>query len=165
MASAAIASVTITYNTSTTITPSLKAPPIIWVGGPDSSGNNFAASFTLSSNATFYTITIKPVPEANVTWGNFTTLRNQASEAYTVTVTGTSVSANGKILDMKMVFKSYVTDAVVATLDFRDASPSASLGSVSAGAYVYTTLFLKLDTATNAADLPSSVSVSLSITP
>ncbi|MBI4394133.1 MAG: hypothetical protein HY556_10125 [Euryarchaeota archaeon] len=165
VASAAIAAVTITYNTSSTITPSLKAPPMIWAGGPDSSGNNFVASFSLSSNATYYTITIKPVPEANVTFSNFTTLRNQASEAYTVTVTGTSVSSNTKILEMKMVFHNYVSDSVVATLDFRAGSPSASLGSVSASAYMYTVLFIKLDTGTNAADLPSSVTVSLTVAP
>lgn len=162
VASAAFAAVTVTYKTNAL---TIKAAPIIWSGGPDSSGNNFVSSFALGANKTFFTVTLKPVPEATVTWGNFTTLENQDASAYTVTVSGDSVSSNAKILTFHVEFRNYGTDALVATLNLKEASPSASLGSVAAAAKLYTKVYLKLDTGTNAADLPSSVGLSLTAAP
>lgn len=161
--SAAYAAVTLTYNTASTETLSLKSPPIKWQAGPDSSGNNFVASWTLSNNATYYTVTLKSVPEGNVTWGNLSTLKNVDTVAYSVTVTGTSVSANAKILDFKMQFFNYGTNTLRGTLNLKDASPSASLGSMAASAQVYAKTWIKLDTGTSAPDIPASVTISLSI--
>ncbi|MBI4394136.1 MAG: hypothetical protein HY556_10140 [Euryarchaeota archaeon] len=163
VAGAALAAMTVSYANTSSTSHSLKAPPIIWIAGPDSSGNNFVSSWSLSSNATYFSVTLMPVPEANVTWGNLTTIKNQDTSAYTVTVTGSSVSGSSKVLDYRMEFRNYVTDALIGTLNLRDASPSASLGSMAAGAQWYVKTYVKLDTATNAADLPSSVTVSISL--
>lgn len=163
VATAATGAVTLTYSTSSTNTLNLKDPPIQWASGPDSSGNNFVASFSLSTNKTFYTVTLKPVPEANVTWGNFSSLKNVASESYSVTVTGTSVSSNAKILDFKLEFRNYGTDAVVATLNLKDASPTTGAFTMAASANHYVKMYIKLDTGTGAADIPASVTLSLTI--
>jgi hypothetical protein len=163
VATAGGAAVTVTYNTSSSQGFSIKPPPVVWSAGPDSSGNAFITGFSLSGNKTYYSVTLKPVPEANVTWGNLTTLENQDTTAYTVTVTGDSVSGSSKILDFRMEFRSYGTDALVGALNLRDASPSVNLGSLAAGAKLYTKVYLKLDTGTASSDLPSSVGVSLTI--
>lgn len=163
---AAVAAVTVTYTTPSTQNLILKDPPLQWMAGPDSSGNNYVASWTLSGNRTSYTITLKPVPEANVTWGNLTTLANNDTASYSaVTVTGTSVAGNAKILDFRMEFRNYGTDAAMGTLNLRDASPSVNLGTLAAGARYYTKVYLKLDTNTVQSDLPSSVTITLSFTP
>ncbi|HEV8359435.1 MAG TPA: hypothetical protein VGR28_03160 [Candidatus Thermoplasmatota archaeon] len=163
LASASYAAVSVAYTTSSAHSFTLKPAPVVWVAGPDSSGNNFVASFSLSSNATYYSITLKPVPEANVTWGNLTTLKNQDTVAYTVTVSGTSVSSYSKILDFAAEFHAYGTDALVGALDLRQGSPSVSLGALAAGSQLYVKLYAKLDTDTGAADLPSSVTFSLTL--
>lgn len=155
--------VTVTYTTPSTASLSVKPAPVVWQAGPDSSGNSFVSGFALSSNATYFTVAVRPVPEANVTWGNFTTLKNQDTSAYTVTVTGSSVSAYAKILDFRVEFIAYGSSSPTATINFRDASPSASLGSVGAEASFYTKVYLKLDTGTGAGDLPGSVTVSLTL--
>ncbi|MGQ0535325.1 MAG: hypothetical protein ACT4PT_04560 [Methanobacteriota archaeon] len=157
------AAVSIAYNTQSTQTLSLLAPPIVWIAGPDSSGNDHVASWTLSSNATFFTITVKPVPEANVTWGNLTTLKNQGSTSKTVTVTGTSASSYVKILDWKIQFFEYSNDALIGTLDMKAGSPSVALGARTAGQQAYAKQWIKLDNGTGQGDLPSTVNVGLTI--
>lgn len=167
VSTAAVAAVLMTYNTPSTATLALKAPPVGWVAGPDSSGNSFVAAWTLSDNATYYTITLKPVPEANVTWGNLTTLRNTDTVAYSsVTVAGTSVAANTKILAFRLEFYDYAAPStVVGALDLRAASPSLDLGAMPAGTSYFVKAYVKLDTGTGAQDLPGPISITLSITP
>ncbi|GEM_PF-2610275 len=163
IASAAVASVVITYPTPSTATLSLKPPPVVWSAGPDSSGNGFVASWTLSSNATFYTVTLKPVPEANVTWSNLTSLTNQDSSAWSVTVSGTSVSSFSKIISFRLEFYAYGSNSLVGAMNLTAGSPSVSLGSLAAGSSVYVKSYVQLATGTSASDLPASVDVSLSL--
>lgn len=163
IAGGALAAVTVVYNSPSTITFQLKQPPIVWAAGPDSSGNNFVASFALSGNSTYFNVTLKPVPEANVTWANFTTLKNQDTAAYTVTVTGDSLSAYAKVLVYRFEFYNYTTDASIGTLNLKDASPSLTLSNMGAGWNYYTKVYVKLDLGTGSQDLPSTSTVSLSI--
>lgn len=164
VASAAAASVLVSYNTSSTTSFSLKAPPITWAAGPDASGNNYVASWSLSGNATYYTVTLKPVPEVNVTWENITTLHNTDTAAYHVWVNGTSVSSNTKILAFRLEFFSYSSPSTLAgALDLRQASPSLDLGTVAAGGAYFVKAYVKLDTGAGSQDLPSSVTVSLGV--
>ena len=163
VASAAVASVLVSYPVPSSESLSLKAPPLVWSAGPDSGGNGFAASWALSSNATYYTVTLRPVPEANVTWGNLTTLTNSDSQAWNVLVTGGSVSAYPKIVGFRMEFYAYGTNALVGAMNLTAASPSASLGSMAAGASYYAKSYVQLATGTSASDLPASVQISLSL--
>ncbi|MGQ0536795.1 MAG: hypothetical protein ACT4PT_12085 [Methanobacteriota archaeon] len=162
VAGSVVAAVTITYFTNSTVTPTLKAPPVVWAAGADSAGNNYVSSFTLSSNATYFTITLRPIPEVQVVWGNLTTLTNTDSAAHTVTVTGTSLSSNAKVLTASVEFYTF-GNALVATLNLKDASPSASLGSVSASTGYYTKWTVRLDTATAQGDLPATVTLGLTV--
>jgi hypothetical protein len=163
LASAAVASVVISYTTPSTVSLTVKPPPVAWAAGPDSSGNTLVSSWTLSSNATYYSLTVKPVPEANVTWGNLTTLSNVDSQAWSVTVTASSLSAYPKVVGARMEFYAYGTNALVGAMNLTAASPSVSLGSLAAGASVYEKAYIQLATGTGASDLPSSIQVSLSI--
>lgn len=162
--SAAIASVVITYNTSSTATLSLKAPPVQWSAGPDSSGNNLVASWSLSNNATNYALTLRPIAEASVNWTNLTTLTNTDVQAYTVSVSGPSLAAYPKILDYRINFYAYGTNAHLGELNLKTAT-SLDLGSMAAGAKWYSSTYIKLDSGTGASpsDLPASVAISVSV--
>lgn len=164
VSSAAVAGVLLTYNTSSTATLSLKAPPVVWVAGPDSAGNSFVSSWSLSGNATYFSLTLKPVPEANVTWQNLTTLKNSDTAAYTVSISGTDLSGYAKILAARVEFYNYGTNTLVGSMDLKNGA-SLNLGSMAADAHYYTKVYVRLDASTGTQDLPSSLSISVSLTP
>ncbi|MGQ0535326.1 MAG: hypothetical protein ACT4PT_04565 [Methanobacteriota archaeon] len=159
----ASAAVTITYNTASRQNITILAPPIVWSAGPDSSGNDYVASWVLSQNATYFNVTLRPLPEANVTWGNLSSIKSQAPTNKTVVVSGTSVVGYAKILDYKLEFYRWSNDQHVATLDLRQASPATSLGTLVPGDALYVKTYIKLDTGAYQSDLPGSVSLSLTI--
>ena len=161
---AAVAAMVISYPTPAAANLTLKAPPVVWSAGPDSSGNVFVASWTLSSNATYYTVTMKPVPEANVTWGNITSISNQDTQAWNVAVSATSVSGYSKIQSFRLEFYNYGTNALVGAMNLTAGSPSVDLGSMAAGANYYVKSNIQLATGTSASDLPAAVQISLSLT-
>lgn len=163
VASAAVASIVITYPSPATASFSIKPPPVVWSAGPDSSGNGFVSSWSLSANATYFALTLKPVPEANVTWGNLTSITNQDTSAWSVTVSASSLSAFPKVITMRLEFYAYGTNSLVGAMNLTAASPSVSLGSLAAGSSVYTKTYVQLDTGTSTSDLPSNIQVSLAI--
>ena len=164
VASAAVAAVLVTYNTSSSATLSIRAPPIQWAAGPDSSGNGFVASWALSANRTYYSITMHPVPEANVTWGNLTTLTNADSAAWNVQVTGTDLSSGySKITTFRLEFLNGAGTVVGAMNLTASGQNTLNLGSMVAGQSYYVRAIIQLATNTGSQDLPSSVSLSLSI--
>ena len=167
VASAAVAGVVLSYSTPSTAALALKAPPIQWSAGPDSSGNNFVASWSLSPNATYYTVTLKPVPEANVTWGNVTTLSNTDSSSYSaVTVSATSLAAYAKVVTFRLEFYDYAAPSTVAgALNLTAASPSHTFTNMAAGKQYFMKAYIQLDSGTGQQDLPSSVTISLAVTP
>lgn len=165
VASAAVAGVLVSYNTSSTATLTLKAPPVQWSAGPDSSGNNYVASWSLSSNQTYWSMTLKPVPEASITWENLTTLSNTDSAAYTVSVSGTDLSGySSYITAATLAFYNYGDDAPIGTLDLTSGN-ALNLGSMAAGANYYVRANIQLADGVGQQNLPASVSVTLSITP
>lgn len=161
VASAAVAGVLVSYNTTSTSSLSLAAPPVVWAAGPDSSGNDLVASWTLSPNATYYSLTLKPIPEANVTWENLTTIQNTDSAAHAVTVTASSVSAYSKVLDFRLEFYGYGNDTMMGGIDVRAGSPTSGAIHMPAGASYYTRAYIKLDDGTGQQDLPTSVAMTL----
>lgn len=163
VASAAVASVVVSYPAPATASFTLRTPPVVWSAGPDASAAGFASSWTLSSNATYFTLTLKPIPEANVTWGNLTSLTNQDTTAWTVSVSGTSVAAYPKIVTVRLEFYAYGTNSLVGAMNLTAGSPSVSLGSLAAGASVYTKAYVQLATGTSASDLPASIDISLGL--
>lgn len=160
---AAVASMVLSYPTPSTATFSLKAPPVVWQAGPDSSGNSFVAAWSLSQNATYFTLTLRPVPEANVTWGNLTTLSNQDTQAWNVAVSATSLSAYPNVVSFRIEFYAYGTNTLVGAMNLTSASPSLNLGSMAAGTSHYVKTSIQLGTGATPADLPSSVQVSLAL--
>jgi hypothetical protein len=157
--------ITVVYNSASTATVKVQAPPVVWSAGPDASDSLFVHSFTLSANRTQFAVTINPVPEANVTWGNFTTLTNQAAAPVGVVVTGSSAAAHEKVLEFRLAFYQYGTNALLGTLNVRDANPTLDLGTLAPGAKVYVKVIVKLDTAAGLNNLPSSIAVGLTVTP
>lgn len=167
VASAAVAGVLVNYNTASTTSYSLRAPPVVWVDGPDDD-NNFAGALSIGSNATYFTLTLKPVPEANVTWQNLTTLQHSGADSasYTVFVNGTSLSSGyAKILDFRLEFIPYGSSTATYALNLKDASPTTGGITFAPGSAYAVKAYMKLDTGTSASDLPSEATISLSISP
>ncbi|MGQ0535322.1 MAG: hypothetical protein ACT4PT_04545 [Methanobacteriota archaeon] len=162
LAAIASAAVSMTYRTQSTATVSLQNPPIVWYAGDDFSGNEYVTAGVISGNRTYFNITVKPLPEANVTWANLTYLKNQASAAKTVTVTGTSLVSYAKIFRWQLAF-FHSDNTYLGTLDLLTASPSLSLGSRAAGSNAYTKMYVELADGTGQNDLPSTINIGLTI--
>lgn len=168
VAGAAVAAVVIAYSSPSTATLTLKAAPVIWIAGPDSTSNNYVSGMTVSNNATFFTITLKPVPEANVTWSNLTTIKNQDTTSVAdVTVTGTSLASYTAYFTVARVeFYNYATPATIAgTLDLTQSSPSVDLGSLAAGTQLFAKVYVKTASGTGQQNIPSSITLSVAVTP
>ena len=163
VASAAYAAVSISYSTASTASIEVRDAPVVWSAGPDSEAGGYAADWSLSSNATYYSVTLKPVPEATVTWGNLSTLKNQDDSAHVVTISGDSVDAYPKILAFNVKFYRYHTDELVGTLDLTAASPSLALGTLAAGDELYARAAIQLDSGAGNEDVPASVGISLTV--
>ncbi len=161
VASAAVAGVLVTYDTASSSSLAIKAPPIQWAAGADASSTGFVPSWSLSSNHTYFTVTLNSVPEANVTWQNLTTLTNTDTQAWTVSVGGPDLSSYTKVVTFRLEF--YNPGGTVAALNLSAGQTSASLGSMAAGASLSVRVIAQLASNAGTQDLPSPVRLSLSI--
>lgn len=161
VASAAVAGVLITYNTGSTSTLALKGPPVVWGAGADASSTGFVPSWALSSNRTYFTVTLNSVPEANVTWSNLTTLTNQDTAAWTVQVDGPDLSAYSHLTTFRLEF--YNPSGTVGALNLTAGQTSVNLGSMAAGASLSVRVYAQLAGGTGLQDLPPAIHLSVTL--
>ncbi|MGQ0535327.1 MAG: hypothetical protein ACT4PT_04570 [Methanobacteriota archaeon] len=162
----ASAAVTVSYSTQSRIDHVLSTLfPVVWEAGPDSSGNDYVSSFTVSPNGTYFTITLKPLPEGNVTWGNLTSIKNAGTVNRTITVNATSVQNYTKIMTYRIAFFRWSDGAHLGTLDLKaSANPTITLGGLGASERWFTRVYIQLDDGAGATDIPASVSLGLTVT-
>lgn len=161
VASAAVAGVLLTYNTSSASTLTIKAPPVQWGAGSDASNTGFVPSWALSSNRTYFTVTLNSVPEGNVTWGNLTTLTNADTAAWNVQVSGPDLSSYTHVTTFRLEF--YNPNGVVGALNLTAGQTSLNLGSLAAGGSLSVRVIAQLTSGTGLQDLPPAIAISLTL--
>lgn len=123
----AAAAVTITYATTSTITTGVTSAPVQFLAGTDagpSALSDYVTAYTISANKTYFTSTVKGVPEATLLVGSYFRLQNVDDTTKSVTLSTTQVSNayvgayTVQILDG--------SSSVVGTLTLTEASPSVT---------------------------------------
>lgn len=145
--SLAAAAITLTYSTTSTVTTSITPPPVQFVAGADagpSALTNYVTAYSISSNKTYFSSTIKGVPEAALVVGSFVQIQNvDASNAHSVTLTTAQVT-NAYVTAYTLQIYS-AGNVLQDTLTLTAASPSATF-SIPASATHYGKLTLTLAT-------------------
>lgn len=108
----------------------VKAAPVVWQAGADAAVADYVPAFTLSTNATSFTMTIRGIPEVPVTMSDLIRLKNLDARTHTVTLATTQVT-NTNVLAYKLDF--YDGETLVGTLDFKSESPSVTFTDIAAG--------------------------------
>lgn len=123
----AAAAITLTYTTSSTVTTSVAAVPVQFLAGTDagpSALGTYVSSYSISTNRTHITTTLKGVPEASVVMGSFFRLQNVDTASHAVTLATPQVT-NAYVTAYR--FEVYdASDALQATLDLKAGAPSAT---------------------------------------
>lgn len=160
----AAAAITVTYTTASTLTTSVTPPPIQLLAGDDTGSlTDYVTAFSISTNKTYLTSTVKGVPEATLTIGSFFKIENVDDVAHTVTLSAPNVTNSLATAYTIEIYDG--SSALVDTLDLREATatPSAQ-ATIPAGEVYYTKLTLTLDTGAGANNVALSNAVSLSFT-
>lgn len=129
IAGTAAAAVTIAYGSSSQGL-TVKSAPVVWEAGADAAVTDYVPTFTLSANATSYTMTVRGIPEVPVTMSDLIRLKNTDTRTHTVTLATTQIT-NANVLAYKLDF--YDGTTLVGTLDFKSASPSVTFTNLAAG--------------------------------
>ncbi len=121
------AAITITYLNDSTMTADAIEAPIQFEEGDDTTttASDYVNTFTISSDATYFTASINGVPEANLTIESFVKIKNtDDSNSHDVTLTTSQVSS-AEVDDYTLIILD--TDSnTLDVLDFTAASPSAT---------------------------------------
>lgn len=126
----ATAAVTLAYANSSPLALGVKAAPVVYSAGADGGVSDYVPSFAISTNATYFTSTIRGVPEATVTIDELLRVSNVDTRAHAVTIS-TSQVTNAFVTAYKLEFYDGAT--LVGTLDLKAASPSVTFPTLAAG--------------------------------
>jgi hypothetical protein len=129
LAGTAAAAVSLTYATTSSQALGVKTVPVQYAAGPDAALGDYVTAFSISTNKTYYTATLKGVPESIVTLGDVVDVTNVDARAHNVTLTAPQ-NANANVLVYKVDWYDGAT--LVGTLDFKAASPSATFSGMAA---------------------------------
>lgn len=125
----AAAAITLTYTTTSTVTTTVTPPPIQFVTGDDAGPSlltDYVSAFSISTNKTYLTSTVKGVPEATLVVGSYVKLRNvDATDPHTVTLSTTQVT-NGFVSGYTLQIYNGTSNALVGTLNLLAASPTTT---------------------------------------
>lgn len=125
----AAAAITLTYTTTSSQTLSTKAVPVTYVSGADSAISDYVTAFSISTNKTSFSASVKGVPEATVVIGDLVDVSNVDTRVHTVTVS-TAQNTNALVTAYKIDWFDGATN--VGTLDFKAASPSVTFTNMAA---------------------------------
>lgn len=118
--------IVLTYSQTSTLTTGVTPPPIQFVAGADTSPlTDYITAFSVSTNKTSISATVKGVPEATLTIDSIFKLTNVDNAAHTATLSTPQVS-NAYV--SSYIIEIYdTTPTLAATLTLTAASPSASV--------------------------------------
>ncbi len=167
IAGLATAATVISYTTDSTVTTQTTPPPIQYVAGDDAGPaalSDYVSAYTISTNKTYFTSTIKGVPEATLTVDSYVKIDNVDDASHTVTLTTAQVS-NGNVDAYSLAIYN-ANDVLQDTLDLTAATPSASFtipADGDAAEPFYAKLTLTLASGTTDASLGGGLSNSIDL--
>ena len=126
VAGSAIAAITLTYSSVSSQTLGTKAVPVQFEVGADGGASDYVA-LTISTNKSFFTATLRGVPEASVVMDNVIQVHNVDSRVHTVTLS-TTQNTNSFVTVYKIDFFDATTN--VGTFDLKAASPTVTFASL-----------------------------------
>ena len=137
-AGVAAAAITLTYSTTSTLTTSVTPPPVQFAAGGDagpSALSNYVTAYSLSTNKTYITATVKGVPESSLVIGSlFQLTSSDAAAAHSVTLSTTQVS-NVKVTAYTIGVYNSTNDNLMGTVDLTAATPSATFSIGPSGTF------------------------------
>lgn len=162
--SVATAAITLTYTTTSTLTTSVTPPPIQLVAGTDTGSlSDYVTAFTISTNKTYVTTTVKGVPEATLAVGSFLKIQNVDDASHGVTLSTANVTNSLVTAYTLEVYDT--TPALQGTLNLRAATATPSVTfTVPAGETWTLKLTLTLATGAGADNVALSNSLTLATT-
>lgn len=125
----AAAAVTLSFSNTSTVTSEVTPAPVVFAAGSDAGTGTYVSGWTLSSNATYFSVTLKGVPEMALTVGDLFHVTNQDTSAHSVTISAPQVTS-AHITTYSIAF--YNGGSLVGTLNLKDASPSLTLTDIPA---------------------------------
>jgi hypothetical protein len=156
----AAAAVTVTYTDHSTLTLGVRAAPIVFAAGTDAAPSDYVPSFSLTTNATAYTASLRGVPAATVTIDDLVDVKNVDAHAHTVTLAATS--------DANALVTTYRIDLVdgsggtVATLDLKASAPSATV-ALAGGETLHARVTITLASGAGADNVADTTTVTTSV--
>lgn len=152
--------IVVTYTTDSTVTTETTPPPVQFAtGGDTGSTGDYVTAFSLSTNKTYLTSTVKGVPEANLTIDSYFKLTNVDDTSKSVTLSTAQVS-DADVTDYSIIILDGST--VKGHLDLKAASPTTTFSLPSSTTYD-AKLHLELASGTTDADLSGGLSNSISL--
>lgn len=160
---AATAAIALTYSTASTVSTSAIAPPVQFVAGDDagpSALSDYVTAYSISTNKTYISVTLKGVPEATVVMGSAFKLQNVDDASRTVTLSTSQVS-NAYVTAYKIdVYNS--ANVLQGTLTLTAASPTMSF-TLPAGTTYYAKVTLTLASGAGANNVALTNSLSMTV--
>ena len=163
VAGVAAAAITVTYTTSSTITTSVTPPPVQFLAGDDagpSALTDYVSAYSISTNKTYFTATVKGVPEATLTVDSFFKLENVDDAPRAVTLSTAQVS--NAFVSAYTIQLYNPSNALQGTLTLTAASPSVTV-TIPAGTVYYAKLTLTLATGAGLNNVALSNTLAISV--
>lgn len=123
----AAAAIGVTYTTPIAVTAGVVPPPVQFAPGADTrSVTDHVTAFAVSPEKTYFTSTVKGVPEATLEVGSYVKILNTDDASHGVTITTDAVTGNAFVSAFTIRFYD-ASSTLAGTLDLDAASPSVTL--------------------------------------
>lgn len=164
VSSFAAAAISVTYTTTSTVTTGVTPPPIQFLAGDDTGSlTDYVTAFTISTNKTYLTSTIKGVPEATLTVGSFFKLQNVDDASHAVTLSSANVTNSLVSAYTIQIYDN--SDALVSTMNLRAASATVTAAAtIPASTTYYTKVTLTLASTAGANNVALTDAITLTFT-
>lgn len=164
VAGVAAAAITYLYSTNSTLSTSVVAAPVQFQAGDDagpSALSTAVTAYSISTNKTYFTATVKGIPEGSLVIDSFAKLANVDSASRAVSISTTQVS--NAFVTAYTVEILNATNVSKGTLTLTDASPSVTV-TIPATETYHAKLTLTLATGAGANNVALSNGLTISLT-
>lgn len=159
----AAAAITVTYTTTSTVSTTTTPPPIQFLAGDDAGPaalTDYVTAYSISSNKTYITSTVKGVPEATLLVGSFFKLQNVDDASHAITLSSANVT--NSLVTAYTIGIYDTTPTLVDTLDLRAASGTVTASATIPAGQTYSarlTLTLASGAGANNVDLSNALTL------